>query len=487
MANDKFSYLLNDDNSVKEVSDFDVLQLDNDYFNNHSGNDFKAHLKDLLLDFHPDNNAPEDKVRATEAFKRIVKAIAKIKDNLAKNNNKYVNASDDSFELDFNVDSAFVSIAKWIGYELNVMQILLNKAKALPDPDGKNLPAKEKANHSVLIDSSSTFSAIFDVFRKNYSDVFRKNFSESIVYPDVIQTSRSVFFTLAKKARTGEDFYKLASEQKIHKYLGDPEYSFLKPASFGHILACQQVAEYALQGTFKPKESALIWALDYLHELQTTILPALDPIKDKDTLDSLNRDLPKTLERAGLKADGVVPPKDSEEYKSLLANLKNTTNNHGIYQFTLHRPASQLIKDYGKSAGYMEFMDRLALFEKYLNENYTAPDEIKKNMAFIQEARGICMQMESISMLRDENQKGFKSVIRSRILEEANSHYHHRHGVIRALADLVFIPLGLATAGVLFIMKAATTNSVTFFVDKKTNRQEKLEEFLYSPNPGNIQ
>lgn len=132
------------------------------------------------------------------------------------------------------------------------------------------------------------------------------------------------------------------------------------------------------------------------------------------------------------------------------------------------------------SNSYNEIMEKITNFETYLVDNYSSQKDKEINEKFIKKAKEICSQWEENSTLSEFDPSAFKAVVCEEIAKEAQSHFHHRHDIIRALADLVFIPLGIITGGLLFFAKAAMTNSYTFFLDKKTNRQEELEKHLYS-------
>src|SRR5690348_7382309 len=112
MKTDKFSYILDDNNQTKEVNDFEALKLESNYFETHSVEQFKVHVKNLLIEFHPDKNAKEDEIRANEVTKRIIIASKAIKNNIERNNGKYKSNdargefhffdADNDFDDDFN-------------------------------------------------------------------------------------------------------------------------------------------------------------------------------------------------------------------------------------------------------------------------------------------------------------------------------------------------------------------------------------------------
>jgi hypothetical protein len=134
---DKFSYILDDENQTKQISDFGALKLAADYFERHSVEEFKAHLKNLLLEFHPDKNEKKDEIRATESTKRIITASTNIKNNIERNDGEY--KSNDEFDefiyVSNEFESDFESIFEWLNNELKNMQALLKKAQNLSDQD----------------------------------------------------------------------------------------------------------------------------------------------------------------------------------------------------------------------------------------------------------------------------------------------------------------------------------------------------------------
>lgn len=132
------------------------------------------------------------------------------------------------------------------------------------------------------------------------------------------------------------------------------------------------------------------------------------------------------------------------------------------------------------SESYNQIMEKITSFETYLVKTYESQKDIAINEDFIKKAKAICNRWDSgISKLNVSNPFEFKRIVCEEIANEAQNHFHHRHAIIRALADLVFIPLGLVTGGLLFIAKAAMTGSLTFFVDKPTNREDELNKCLY--------
>lgn len=61
--------------------------------------------------------------------------------------------------------------------------------------------------------------------------------------------------------------------------------------------------------------------------------------------------------------------------------------------------------------------------------------------------------------------------------QQAKKHFKHDHRLLRALADLLFIPLGLATAGLLFHIKRQYTGSCLFST-ANTNRADTVDRLI---------
>jgi hypothetical protein len=375
MPSDKFSYMLDDQNNKKNISDLALLGLDENYFDTNLESQFNAHLKVLYREFHPDKN--EHSERSTEAFKHLCTAIGKIKDNLKRNHGAYVHNSESGIEVAaFDFHHTFGDLDKladFLAENVEVMQHLKFKAQILQ----KNLPSaltlvpqtgavipitQQKHLQTARVTDSvgeiSQYTELAQVIAK-----FNQMYRFAMVTSDLIDAQHETFEELEKLARTGSDFYLLAMVQKQNRGLGSAQgANLLKAATLGFIPAIRQLAGYALLGCYRPLEQSIRWTLDTLNTLQIQVIPRLAASTDEadqDTLNSLNIELPRTIERVGLAPEQNIPLKGTAEYEQLVSKLvtKLAKEISIPIQFPWHVSAEELLNRNGTEDFYQPLSD----------------------------------------------------------------------------------------------------------------------------------
>ncbi|WP_058524612.1 hypothetical protein [Legionella birminghamensis] len=317
MPQDKFSYLLDDNDTPRKLSDLEILGLKPDFFkqNNRKGqpkdqsHQFALYAKKYRVKYHPDHN--DNSPRSNEASKLIGAAIDRIAANLRRNNGEYKekDKSNEGFVPDVNLDDFLQERLQACESAQVVMNVLEKEINNLGTPD-ENL-------------------TIPDIAR-----LFAKNAILSRVTPELISFELELFDKLSKKAKTADDLFAIAM---VHKQLDsgllaqwvDVYRHFIKPAEMGHISALRQVASYMMFGQFDDYPSSsepsygFMWALDCLYTFQQTIIPALEASnnpQDQEQAKLLKDDIARTIRRFGMTE---VPAKGSKEYERILQYLKN--------------------------------------------------------------------------------------------------------------------------------------------------------------------
>ena len=358
-APDKFSYLLDDNNQKRDISDLAVLNLNENYFDTPDSKSFTTYTKALYLEFHPDKN-PAERTRATEAFKYIREATGRIQDNIKRNGGKYVKGSVSEIPVAaFDFEASFGGIGQFLQDKAVLMQHLKLKAKILskkpepglaPGPQGAQLiqvaPKKGFASEqlSTDIEEISDYTELAQVIAK-----FKELYRYSLVTADFIEVQDEAFREIEAQAQTGNEFYLIAMLQKSKENLGQPfGENLLKAASLGHILAIRQVIGYAFLASYTPLDESIRWSLDALHTLQTQIIPRLaasSTPEDKAILEQLQTEMARTLVRIGIGA-GAIPVKGTPEYDKKVQELvvKLTPEVSLPVQFSLKESAEALFR-----------------------------------------------------------------------------------------------------------------------------------------------
>lgn len=124
----------------------------------------------------------------------------------------------------------------------------------------------------------------------------------------------------------------------------------------------------------------------------------------------------------------------------------------------------------------------LNAFDEYIKQNYkNVPKDTEE---FYLSALQYC---NTFPIGPNEKQEAVNKKACKEIGRLAQLYFKHRHKMLRIIADIIFIPLGLCTLGALFLYKRIKTGSYFFFTED-TNRGKELNTFLkkecHLPPPG---
>ncbi len=115
-------------------------------------------------------------------------------------------------------------------------------------------------------------------------------------------------------------------------------------------------------------------------------------------------------------------------------------------------------------------------FDRYVQNKYKGNQSIlKESQTFLTEAKKACSSI--IEKHPQYNQQQLNEHVCKELTKIAGRTFKHRDFYKRLLADFFFIPLGVATAGILFAVKYKTTSSLSFLAHK-THRQQKVDELI---------
>lgn len=524
MTQKKFNYYVTEEHTLKPMNHFQALQLDKDFFSKFDEEQFKKHVRKLYLEYHPDRN-PESKAESDIAFKRIIEAVD-VMMNPDSRNQYLLFGTENSSQSRF--EDRYTHVVDWLQDTLDKLDLLEKQIDLFPQ---KKEGVEEKANSSSLVPTSNQLTAW------SYQDVAtRLNhlWQGGMVFVSQLEKQMKVFHKLEGRAKTGGDFYALFNIAFRDAQLNYHSRQYLhEAAARGHWVAMRTVAGSALNGLYStPKDASIIWALNCIRYLEAIAVPKLQESSSEQAKKDL-KEIQEGLIRArsridsnGVYAQGkTIPPENSEEFTILAQSILHRIQNEGsIRKFNLSNnmfsileksddvndesTLNQLIEEFEKAKTQPEVVllkranadgpvcDNVQLelmndsvyktqekqqkdvvlkalreFYDYLEQHYHGrlPEGTD---TFYERAIYLCNYTPTMNSQEDYNRLAC-----IKIAQLATQSFSHRHSVLRILADMVFIPLGLMTLGVAFAVKYHYTGSMTFF-GEKTHRQEKLEEFL---------
>ena len=296
---DKYSQYLDDDNNVKKMDHFEVLQVNRDT----DLSTLKKQMKKLSLEFHPDKNNGE--IRAEFCFKRIYEAYEVLSN--PKKRKLYENADsveDYTFSFDFDLPD-FESLNEILKMKSEELDELLQRLERL------NSPTASISDGLLVPNNIDSLEKIALELQRIYKGTF--------VTEEVLNKQFKLFSKIKKQAKTSGDFFALYLITQKDPHLNGSEY-LQKAAIQGHSIALREVTSKAFSGHLTALEKSLEWALKSLRYLEEIIVPKLereDP--SSETLSELKDNLARLRERRQILP--TVIPREPLAFIRLLAEV----------------------------------------------------------------------------------------------------------------------------------------------------------------------
>lgn len=292
---DKFSYYLEDNDRVKEMDCFKIMQITEDDLSQ-----LKKKYKALMLEFHPDKNQSSE--RSKICTQLITHAFEVLSDPSKLAAYKAERSTSFFYKEDFNYTNLRQYFDEKIS-KINQLTLRFERLQHLGTADGS-----EDSLEKIIRDLEEVWSAL--------------------VSQDLAKNQYDLYFKIKEKVRTGKEFYALylitrrENLFEMRQRILAIDVDDLASAALNyHPLAMAIVIDKALSGHYKNLEGSIKWALKALHYLETVAIPNLEKDNSEETL---LKEVKETLECMREKQKEVLPliiPTDPDNFNTLTSKV----------------------------------------------------------------------------------------------------------------------------------------------------------------------
>jgi curved DNA-binding protein CbpA len=312
----KFSYYLNDDDTIKEMDHFKALQLPDDFKNNFNLEAIRSQYKKLVLMFHPDRNS-SDTLKAKICFQRIAQAYEVLSDPKKRQHYLQNGTSEFHFDVHFNYQDINAFFAQKISRidELLFRLEQLNRYEfAYDNKYDQSIDQGIKTNSLIGTEEDSLEQITLEL---------ADEWKGTMVLEDLLQKQFALYNKINALAKTSGEFYALylvAQCDPMLRHRDSTDYLHAA-ASQGHLISISIIVAKAFAGHYTSLKDSIVWALNGLRYLEETVIPILE--REQPTSPDLI-EIKNLLHRVRERRNEVLPatiPSDQTSFDTLVDEI----------------------------------------------------------------------------------------------------------------------------------------------------------------------
>lgn len=312
----KFSYYLNDDNTIKEMDHFKALQLPDDFNNNFDLETVKSQYKKLVLMFHPDRNS-SDILKAKICFQRIAQAYEVLSDPKKRQYYHQNGTSEFHFDVHFN----YQDIHEFFAQKISRIDELLFRLEQLNISEFAN-----DNQYDQSIDQGIEKNSLIDIEEDSLERITLELADEwkgTMVLEDLLQKQFELYNKINALAKTSGEFYALYLVAQRDPMLRDRDSTdyLHAAASQGHLISISIVVAKAFAGHYTSLKDSIVWGLNGLRYLEGAVIPKLE--REQPTSPELI-EIKNLLHRMRERRNEVLPatiPTDQTSFDTLVDEI----------------------------------------------------------------------------------------------------------------------------------------------------------------------
>lgn len=312
----KFSYYLNDDNTIKEMDHFKALQLPDDFNNNFNLETVKGQYKKLVLMFHPDRNS-NDILKAKICFQRIAQAYEVLSDPKKRQYYHQNGTSEFHFDVHFN----YQDINEFFAQKISRIDELLFRLEQLNISEFAN-----DNKYDQSIDQGIEKNSLVGIEEDSLERITLELADEwkgTMVLDDLLQKQFKLYNKINALAKTSGEFYALylvAQRDPMLRHRDSTDYLHAA-ASQGHLISISIIVAKAFSGHYTSLKDSIVWGLNGLRYLEGTVIPKLE--REQPTSPDLI-EIKNLLHRVRERRNEVLPatiPSDQTSFDALVDEI----------------------------------------------------------------------------------------------------------------------------------------------------------------------